>query len=98
MLSLLYGPTPTFIQDYWKNHSFDYMDLCHKDPLEEGMATHSHILAWRIPGTDEPGNVKVHSVTQSQTRLKRLSMTGLDAYKLLTPRNQTWEPEVWVKN
>ena len=40
----------------------------------------------------------VHGVAKSQTRLKRLSMTGLDAYKLLTPRNQTWEPEVWVKN
>ena len=25
-LSLLYGPTLTFIHDYWKNHSFDYMD------------------------------------------------------------------------
>ena len=26
--SLLYGPTLTFIHDYWKNHSFDYTDLC----------------------------------------------------------------------
>ena len=25
------------------------------DPLEEGMATHSSILAWRIPWTEEPG-------------------------------------------
>ena len=25
------------------------------DPLEEGMATHSGILAWRIPWTEEPG-------------------------------------------
>ena len=28
VLSLLYGPAFTFIPDYWKNHSFDYMDLC----------------------------------------------------------------------
>ena len=28
VLSLLYGPTLTFVPDYWKNHSFDYMDLC----------------------------------------------------------------------
>ena len=28
MLSLLYGPTFTAIRDYWKNHSFDYTDLC----------------------------------------------------------------------
>ena len=26
-----------------------------EDPLEEGMATHSGILAWRIPRTEEPG-------------------------------------------
>ena len=28
VLSLLYGPTLTSIHDYWKNHSFDYSDLC----------------------------------------------------------------------
>ena len=33
-----------------------------EDPLEEGMATHSSILAWRIPGTEEPDGV-----TKSQT-------------------------------
>ena len=27
VLSLLYGPTLTSIYDYWKNHSFDYMEL-----------------------------------------------------------------------
>ena len=26
-----------------------------EDPLEEGVATHSSILAWRIPSTEEPG-------------------------------------------
>ena len=29
--------------------------LGEKDPLEEGTATHSSILAWRIPRTEEPG-------------------------------------------
>ena len=29
-LSLLYGPILTSIHDYWKNHSFDYKDLCQK--------------------------------------------------------------------
>ena len=28
-----------------------------EDPLEEGMATHSRILAWRIPWTEEPGGL-----------------------------------------
>ena len=28
-----------------------------EDPLEKGMATHSSILAWRIPWTEEPGRL-----------------------------------------
>ena len=28
------------------------------DPLEEGMATHSSTLTWRIPGTEEPGGLQ----------------------------------------
>ena len=28
-----------------------------EDPLEEGQATHSNILAWRIPWTEEPGKL-----------------------------------------
>ena len=29
-----------------------------EDPLEEGVATHSSILAWRIPWTEEPGGLQ----------------------------------------
>jgi len=32
--------------------------LGQEDPLEEGMATHSTILAWRIPWTEETGGVQ----------------------------------------
>ena len=32
--------------------------LSPEDPLEEGMATHSRILAWRIPWTEEPGGLQ----------------------------------------
>ena len=32
--------------------------LGQEDPLEEGMATHSSILAWRIPWTEEPGELQ----------------------------------------
>ena len=31
--------------------------LGQEDPLEEGMATHSRILVWRIPWTGEPGGL-----------------------------------------
>ena len=32
--------------------------LGQEDPLEEGTATHSSILAWRIPWTEEPGGLQ----------------------------------------
>ena len=32
--------------------------LDQEDPLEEGTATHSRILAWRIPWTEEPGRLQ----------------------------------------
>ena len=35
--------------------------------LEKGMATHSSILAWKIPWTKEPGGLQSHGVTKSQT-------------------------------
>ena len=56
--------------------------LGREDPLEEGMATHSSVLAWRMPWTEEPGGLQ--SVGwQSQTRLSechtsRFSYVWLD--------------------
>ena len=32
--------------------------LDREDPLEKGMGTHSNILAWRIPWTEEPGRLQ----------------------------------------
>ena len=34
------------------------LSLSQEDPLEKGMATHSSILAWRIPWTEEPGELQ----------------------------------------
>ena len=45
--------------------------LGREDPVEEDLATHSSILAWRIPWTEEPG--RVHRVAKNQTWLKWLS-------------------------
>ena len=36
------------VQEIW------VQSLCWEDPLEKGMATHSNILAWKIPWTEEP--------------------------------------------
>ena len=36
-------------------------------PLEKGIATHSSILVWEIPWTEEPGGGILHGVAQSDT-------------------------------
>ena len=46
--------------------------LGQEDPLEEGMATHSSILAWRIPMDRETWWVIVHRVLKSQIQLKQI--------------------------
>ena len=43
-----------------------FRSLGWKDPLEEGMATHSSILAWRIPWAEEPSRLQ----SMGRTRLK----------------------------
>ena len=41
--------------------------LGQKDPLEEEMATHSSILAWKVPQTEEPGRLQYMGSQKSQT-------------------------------
>ena len=45
--------------------------LGREDPLEKEMATHSSILAWKIPWTEEPD--RVHGVANSPTRLSEFT-------------------------
>ena len=44
--------------------------LGREDPLQEGMVTHSRILAWRIPMDRGAWGAIVHRVAQNWTRLK----------------------------
>ena len=49
--------------------------LCWEDPLEKGMATHTSILAWRIPWTEEPGGLQsigLHGVGHDCSDLARM--------------------------
>ena len=48
----------------------------HFHALEKEMATHSSVLAWRIPGTGEPGGRALYGVAQSQTQLMWLSSSS----------------------
>ena len=52
--------------------------LGQEDPLEKGMATHSSILAWRMPWTEEPGGLQLtgHKELHMTERLK-LHFTSL---------------------
>ena len=43
--------------------------LGQEDPLEKEMATHSSILTWEIPGTEEPGGLQSMGSQKSWTRL-----------------------------
>ena len=45
------------------------LSLSQEESLEKGMATHSSILAWRIPWTEEPG--KVHWIAKESDMTKQ---------------------------
>ena len=53
----------------------DFTFTFHFHTLEKEMATHSSILAWRIPGTGEPGGL-LSVALHSRTRLTRLSSSN----------------------
>ena len=60
----VHGVTKSWTQ--LSNFTFTF----HFHALEKEMAAHSSVLAWRIPGTGEPGWAGVSGVAQSRTRLK----------------------------
>ena len=61
---ILASPTPLMaplvaqmVKDLLALQETQVRSLSREDPLEKGMATHSNILAWRIPWTEEPGGL-----------------------------------------
>ena len=50
--------------------------LGREDPLEEGVATHSRILAWEIPWTEEPGGLQCIGL-RSRTHAKGLPSSSV---------------------
>ena len=61
-----------------------------KDPLEEGMATHPSILAWRIPMDRGAWRATVYGVAKSQTRLSNWTPTH--------PHNTHKKKKIYVRN
>ena len=66
------------------------LSLGQEDPLEKDMATHSSILAWRIPRTEESGRLQSMG-SQSQTRLSDFTFfqgrqSFLQKYPISSPK------------
>ena len=57
------GKNPPAMQETW------VQPLGQEDPLEEEMATHTSILTWRIPRTEEPGGLQSTGSQKSRTGL-----------------------------
>ena len=59
----------------WGHYKSDTTEKLHFHALEKEMATYSSVLAWRIPGTGQPGGL-LSMGSYSQTRQKRLSSSS----------------------
>ena len=57
--------------------------LGQEDPLEKGMATHSSILAWRIPWTEEPGSLEFMGSQELDTTEQLNHHSGAHFYRNL---------------
>ena len=58
-------------------HETQVQSLGWEDPLEEEMASHSSILAWKNPMDRRAWQATLHGVAKSRIRLKQLSMNDL---------------------
>ena len=58
-----------------------------EDPLEEGIATHSSILAWRITVVGRAWQATVHGVAVSQTRLRDYAQLSLNLPSFVVQRD-----------
>ena len=77
-MGMLYGlneiPRAQMVKNLPAMQETQVQSLGWEDSLEKGMAIHSSILAWRIPWTEEPGELQVHGVGESDTT-ERLTLS-----------------------
>ena len=64
-----------------------FWSLCQEDPLEDSMATHSSILAWRIPWREEPGRLQ----SMGSQRVGHVWATSLSLFTFMHWRRK-WQP------
>ena len=68
-----------------------------EDPLEKGMTTHSSILAWRIPWTEEPGGLQSVGSQRVRHGRSKLARTQVNLFPgddfgsaMVLPRQLSW--------
>ena len=75
--------------------------LGQEDPLEKEMTTHSSILAWEIPRTEEPGGLLCVGLQMSWTRLSDFHFTLLQGYykRIFLEKSDGWTYLVvqWIR-
>ena len=57
-----------------------------EDPLKQEMATHSSVLAWEIPRTEEPGGLQFMEVSKESDMTEKLNETTNPIYETSTLR------------
>ena len=70
----------------WGHSESDMTFTFHFHALEKEMATHSSVLAWRIPGTREPGGCHLWGHTESNT-------TEVTQHSIYTSKCSQWLPQ-----
>ena len=81
-----------------KNPPAMRLDLGREDPLEEGLATHFCILAWRIPWTEEPSGATVHGVAKNLAQRSRNVSFPVRVRVRVRVRHPTalHQPQAWI--
>ena len=70
------SPVAQMVKNLPANQETQVWSLGREDPLEKEMATHSSILAWEIPWTEEPAGLESMGLQKSRTRLSEWNNTG----------------------
>ena len=86
------GKEPAAMQEIWAQ------SLGQEDPLEKGMATHSSILAWGIPWTEEPsglqsvGSQRIRHdwATDTLTFISTMDKGFALVFTVLAPKDYSW--------
>ena len=76
----------------------DFTVTFHFHALEKKMATHSSVLAWRIPGTGEPGGLPSMGSHRVQHDWSDLAVSRGYTLKFIVTRIRSWNSYLWIRH